>query len=85
MTYTEEDLKEMKKDEIIQAYMALQQRALNLKNSNTSFRANNTRLTNRLKTAQRRWNEWRDRYWTLKRDQNNPGLFVCRQSSQSSQ
>ena len=83
--YTEEELQQMKRADLIQAYMDLQERALSLKNSNTSFRANNTRLTNRLNTAQKRWNQWRAKYYELRKDQNNPGLFVYRQSSQSSQ
>tara|TARA_R100000664_G_C2623484_1_gene56397 strand:+ start:78 stop:314 length:237 start_codon:yes stop_codon:yes gene_type:complete len=60
------DLQGMKKTEIIERFLQVQEQCGELRRSNQGYRSGNTRLGNDLKKARKAWNQWRDKYYELR-------------------
>ena len=60
------DLKGMKKAQIVERFLQVQQECAELRRSNLGYRSGNTRLGNDLKKARKAWNQWRDKYYELR-------------------
>jgi hypothetical protein len=68
------DLQGMKKAQIVERFLQVQDECASLRRSNLGYRSGNTRLSNDLKKARKAWNRWRDKYYELRRALDDESL-----------